>query len=107
MESILAELLATLSTEEMLHMPSFLQRGNTFLKIDTCLTFSPEIYVCDIYRSVAHIQNRSIAVSTPRREQIVIIGLTIRTTVALEEVPRSELLGAVSAGEMLRMPRAS
>lgn len=32
MEALFAKLLATLSTEEMLRMPSFLQRGNTFLR---------------------------------------------------------------------------
>lgn len=31
MEAVLAKLLATLGTEEMLRMPCFLQRGDTFL----------------------------------------------------------------------------
>lgn len=64
-ESILAKLLATLGTEEMFRVPRFLERGDTF------------------------IQNRSIAVRAPWAEQIVIVGLTVRVAVALEEVPRA------------------
>lgn len=80
-ESILAKLLAALGTEEVFCVPRFLQRGDTF------------------------IQNRSIAVRAPWAEQIVIIGLTVRVAVALEEVPRAKLLVAVATGKVFRVPR--
>lgn len=37
----------------------------------------------------------------------MIIRLAIRTSIALEEVPRAQLLSAMGAGEMLRMPGLS
>lgn len=35
----------------------------------------------------------------------MVVGLAVRLAVALEEVPRAQLLGAVGAREVLRMPR--
>lgn len=37
----------------------------------------------------------------------MIVRFTIRPAVPLEEVPRAQLLVAVSAGEVLRVPSAS
>lgn len=79
-ESILAELLTALGAEKVLRVPSFLQRRYAF------------------------IQNRSIAVGTTWAEQIVIIRLAVRVSVTLEEVPGAQLLIAVIASKMLRMP---
>lgn len=82
-EAILAELLATLGTEEVLSVPGLLQ---------SCYAF---------------IQDRSIAVSASRRKEVVIIRLAVWPAVLLEEVPRAQLLGAMSASEVLRMPSAA
>jgi len=81
METVLSELLAALGAEEVVHVPSFLQGCNAF------------------------IQNRSVAVSASGAEQIVIVGLAVRLALPLEEVPGAQFLGAMGAGEMLRMPR--
>lgn len=79
-EPVLAELLAALGTEEVLGVPGLLERRDAF------------------------IQNGSIAVRAPRAEQIVIIRLTVGISIALEEVPRAQLLVAVIARKVLRMP---
>lgn len=51
-----------------------------------------------------YVQNRSVAVRAPRTEQIVVVRLAVRMAVALEEVARAQLLRAVVAREVLRMP---
>lgn len=83
METILTELLATLSTEEVLRMPGLFQ---------SCYAF---------------VENWSIAVGASWREQVVVVRLAVGPAVALEEVPGAQLLVAVSAGEVLRVPRAT
>lgn len=79
-EPILAELLAALGAEEVLRVPGLLQGRYAF------------------------IQNWSIAVGTTWTEQIVIVRLAVRVAIALEEVPGAQLLVAVVAREVLRMP---
>jgi uncharacterized DUF497 family protein len=102
-EALLAELLPALSAEEVFHVPRLLEGRHTFLQIKakSIVIFEP------IELSGSHIEDRSIAIGTTRREQIMIVGFTIRTSVALEEVPRAELLRAMGAREVLRMPRPS
>lgn len=51
-----------------------------------------------------YIQNWSIAISATWTEQIVVIRFAVRVAVALEEVARAQLLGAVGAHEVLRVP---
>lgn len=50
------------------------------------------------------IQDRSVAVGASGREQVVIVRLAVWPAVALEEIPCTELLVAMCAGEVLRMP---
>lgn len=82
-EAFLPELFATLGTEEVLRVPSFLQRGYAF------------------------VENGAVAVGATGREKIVIVGLAVGLTLPLEEVPRSQLLVAVGAREVFRVPRFS
>lgn len=58
-------------------------------------------------KCAAYIQNSSIAVCTSWAEQIMIIWFTIWMSVAFKEAACAELLGAVTASEVLRMPSAS
>lgn len=51
-----------------------------------------------------YIQNRSIAVGTTWTEQVVIVRLAVRVAIALEEIPGAQLLVAVIAGKVLRVP---
>lgn len=51
-----------------------------------------------------YIEDGSVAVGAARREQVVVVGLAVGPTLALEEVPGAELLVAVGAGEVLRVP---
>lgn len=53
------------------------------------------------------VEDGSVAVGAARREQVVVVGLAVRAAVALEEVPGAELLRAVRAREVLRVPRAA
>lgn len=55
-------------------------------------------------RPSAYIKNGSIAVSAAGREQIVIIRLAIRMALSFKEVSRAQLLVAVGAREVFRMP---
>lgn len=80
METLLAELLAALGAEEVLRVPGLVQRRD------------------------ALVQNGAIAVGTSWTKQIVVIGLAVGEAIALEEVAGSELLAAVVASEVLRMP---
>lgn len=82
-KTILAELLPTLRTEEVLCVPRFLQSRHAF------------------------IEDGSVAVSASRREKVVIVGLAVRPAIALEEVPRTEFLITMSTSEVFRMPRAA
>lgn len=61
----------------------------------------------DNFRSRSYIQDRSITVGATRRKQIMIIWFTVRASIALKEVPSSKFLGAMSACEVLRMPRTA
>lgn len=54
-----------------------------------------------------NVEDRSVAVSASGREQVVVVRLAVGPAVALEEIPGAELLVAVSAGEVLRVPRAT
>lgn len=52
-----------------------------------------------------YIQNSSVAISAPRTKQVVVVLLTVRLSVPLEEVLRAQLLVAVAASKVLRVPR--
>lgn len=80
METILTELLATLGTEEMLRMPGLIQCGHTFIQYGT------------------------ITVRTTWTKEIMIIGFTVRESIAFKEVTCAQLLTAMIACKMLRMP---
>lgn len=80
-KALLAELLAALCAEKVLRVPCLLQRRHAFIEYG------------------------SIAVGATGREQVMIVGLAVGISVALKEVARAQLLGAVRAGEVLRMPR--
>ena len=69
--------------------------GRSKTRLDERMKLRPETYV----------QNGSVAVSAARREQIVIVGLAVRLSVAFEKVDRSQLLAAVHAHKVFRMPR--
>lgn len=69
-----------------------------------------KIHKYDLYsfarkRYDPYIENRSVTISATRREQVMIVRLAVRVTLPLEEVPRAQLLVAVSACEVFRMPR--
>lgn len=51
-----------------------------------------------------YIENGSVAIGTSRAKQIVVVGLAEGLAVALEKVARAQLLGAVGAGEVFRVP---
>jgi len=80
-EALLAELLATLSAEEMLRVPRLLQGRHAF------------------------IEDGSVTVGTPGGEEVVVVGLTVRMSVPFEEVPRAQLLLTVGADKVFRVPR--
>lgn len=52
-----------------------------------------------------YVQYGSVAVCASGREQIVIVWFAVRASVAFEEIAGAQLLGAVGASEVLRMPR--
>lgn len=54
-----------------------------------------------------NVEDWSVAVSTSGREQVVVVRLAVRPAIALEEIPGAQLLVAVSAGEVLGVPRAT
>lgn len=56
------------------------------------------------FPSFNYIQDRPIAVSASRTEQIVVVSFAVWISIALEEVSRAELLIAVIARKVLRMP---
>lgn len=82
-EPVFTELLPALSTEEVFRVPRLLQRRHAF------------------------IEDGAVAVSASRREQIMVVRLAVWSAIALEEVPRAQLLVAVGAGEVFRVPRAT
>ena len=51
-----------------------------------------------------HIQNGPVAVVAARREEVVIVLFTVGLSIPLEEVPGADLLLAVGADEVLRVP---
>lgn len=51
-----------------------------------------------------YIQNWTVAVSASWTEKIMIVSFAVRVAVALEEVSRAQLLIAVIARKVLRMP---
>lgn len=80
METLLAELLAALGAEEVLRVPGLVQRRD------------------------ALVQDGAVAVGTAWAKQIVVIGLAVGEAVALKEVAGAQLLAAVVARKVLRMP---
>lgn len=55
-------------------------------------------------QALPYIQNRPVAVRAPRTKQVVVVRLAVRIAVPLEEVARAQLLRAVVARKVLRMP---
>lgn len=55
----------------------------------------------------SYVEDGPVAVGASGREEVVVVGLTVGTPVPLEEVARAQLLRAVGAGEVLRMPGAA
>lgn len=51
-----------------------------------------------------YIQNGAIAISTSRTKQIVVVLLAVGLSIALEKVARAQLLAAVAASKVLRVP---
>lgn len=82
-ETIVPEGVAALRAEEVIRVPRLVQRRHAFVKDGT------------------------VAVRTARREEVVVVWLTVRLAVPLEEVAGTKLLVAVRAGEVLRVPRPS
>lgn len=80
METFWSEKGSTLGTEEVLWMPSLVQSSHY------------------------SIQYGSITVVASRREQVVVVFLTVRLPLALKEVPGAYLLLAVGAHKVLRVP---
>lgn len=108
METILAKLLATLGTEEMFCVPSFFQSCYAFLKLKrnlSAMNFESQFELCNMLET--NVEDWSVAVSTSGREQVVVVRLAVRPAIALEEIPGAQLLVAVSAGEVLGVPRAT
>lgn len=52
-----------------------------------------------------YVQYGSVAVRASGREQVVVVRLAVRPSFALEEVARAQLLVAVVADKVLRVPR--
>jgi len=80
-KAVLAELLAALSAEEVFRVPRLLERCHAF------------------------IENRSVAIGATGREEIVVVGLAVGMSLALEEIASSQFLIAVGASEVLGVPR--
>jgi len=80
-ESLLAELFAALGAEKVFRVPRLLQRRHAF------------------------VQYGPVAVRASGREQVVIVWFAVRPSVAFEEIPRAQLLRAVRARKVLRVPR--
>lgn len=78
--------------------------SNGVSKITKSLHFEREKSSTNSHWRDHYIQNRSIAVGTTWAEQVVIVRLAVRVAIALEEIPGAQLLVAVIAGEVLRMP---
>lgn len=55
---------------------------------------------------VSYVEDGSVAISAARREEMVVVGLAVRLSIALEEVLGAQFLAAVGADEVLRMPSA-
>lgn len=113
MKTFFPKLLPTLGAEEVLCVPCLLKGCHTFLKnkINLLIFVIPLLSTTNNFGEfqilATNIENWSVAVRASRWEQIVVIRFAIGPAVTLEEVPRAQFLVAMSAGEMLRMPRAA
>lgn len=83
MEAPLAELRPAVGTEKVLRVPCLVQGSHAF------------------------IQNGTIAVGTSWGEDVVVVCLTVRLIVPLEEILGAQLLVAVSTHKVLRVPCAA
>lgn len=101
MEAVFPKLLSTLGAEEVLHMPGLLQSSHAFLKHKNNRKIRERT---EEFFEETYVQDRAVAVSASRAEEVVVVGLAVGLSIALEEVPRAQLLGAVGAREVLRMP---
>jgi hypothetical protein len=98
-EAIVTKLLAALGAEKVLGMPGLVEGGDTFLRRKVMKRNFKRWVLCKSY-----VQNGPIAVSAPRAKQVVVVSFAVWCTIALEEVSRAQLLVAVIAREMLRVP---
>lgn len=80
LKSVLAELTTALRAEKMIRMPRLVQCSDAFIK------------------------DWPVAVSAARREEVVVIGLTIRLTIAFKKVLSAQFMATVSANKVLRVP---
>ena len=54
-----------------------------------------------------YIEDGSVAVSASRREEVMVVWLTVRLTVAFKKVLSTQFVAAVSADKVLRVPCSS
>lgn len=104
MEAIVAELLAALGAEEVLGVPGLVQGCHAFLDGTRRKRKLAKNLLKFQIDAPNYIQDGTVAVGASRTEQVVIVGLAVRIAVALEKVPRAQLLVAVIAREVLGMP---
>lgn len=112
MESFFAKLLTTLGTEKVFGVPSFIQSSHTFLKIKKKnivklypKILNPHFHWRDGFEP--YIQNGTVTVGTTWAEQVMVIRFAVWMTVTFKEVACAQLLAAVAASEMFRMPRTT
>lgn len=101
MEAIIAELLTALGAEEVLGVPGLLEGCHAFLEEDKMALISRVKWQ---EFTLIYIQDWTVAVSTSRAEKVVVISLAVGCSVAFEEVPRAQLLIAMVARKVLRVP---
>lgn len=70
------------------------------LHISANKPLSKVVFIPDL----TYIQNGAIAVRAPGTKQVVVVRLAVGLPIPFEEVPRAQLLGAMGAGEVLRVP---
>lgn len=106
-ETLLAKLFATLRAEKMFRMPRLLQRRHAFLKNIIIFVFIITVNGgCQVSQPccLPYVQYGPIAVRAPGREQVMVVRFAVRPAFALEEIARAQLLRAVRACKVLRMP---
>lgn len=106
-ETLLAKLFAALRAEKMFRVPRLLQRCHAFLKNIIIFFFIITVNSgCRVSQSrrLPYVQYGSVAVRAPGREQVVVVRFAVRPAVTLEEIACTQLLRAMRACKVLRMP---